>query len=66
MTIGERWEQGIPHDPRSEKIARGIAEIDFEECGDYFGWKFGGDGDNGETLMYLLDVLFERLDNITK
>ncbi len=62
MTINERWEQGVPHDPRSEAIARGIAEIDFNECGDSFGFKFGGDGDNGETLMYLLDVYFERLD----
>jgi hypothetical protein len=27
---------------------------------DYFGWKCGGDGDNGETLMYELDILFEE------
>lgn len=64
MTIGERWEKGIPHDPRSEEIARGIAQIDFEECDDSFDFKFGGDGDNGETLMYLLDVYFERKDKL--
>lgn len=62
LTIGQRWEQGVEHDPRSEKIARGIAAIDFAECDDSFNFKFGGDGDNGETLMYLLDVYFERQD----
>jgi hypothetical protein len=61
-TIVQRWEEGVPHDPRSIKIANGIAEIDFNECSDSFGFKFGGDGDNGETLMYLLDVYFERED----
>lgn len=60
--INKRWEQGVPHDPRSEAIAKGIAEIDYAENGDTFGWKFGGDGDNGEELMYLLDVYFEDLD----
>jgi hypothetical protein len=62
LTITERWERGIPHDPRSIKIAKGIADIDFNECSDSFCWKFGGDGDNGETLLYLLDVYFERED----
>ncbi len=62
MSINQRWEQGVEHDPRSEKIARGIARIDFEQCGDSFDFKFGGDGDNGETLMYLLDVYFEEQD----
>jgi hypothetical protein len=58
----DRWTQGIPHDVRSLKIAKGIAEIDYNECSDSFCWKFGGDGDNGETLLYLLDVYFERED----
>ena len=61
-TVNERWEQAIPHDARSEKIARSIFAIDLEQCSDSFGWKCGGDGDNGETLMYLLDVHFERED----
>ncbi len=60
--INTRWELGIPHDPRSIAIYTGIAKIDVEECGDTFGFKSGGDGDNGETLMYLLDVYFEDLD----
>lgn len=63
LTITERWEQGVPHDPRSEAIYTGIAKIDFEECSDSFCFKSGGDGDNGEMLMYLLDVYFEREDD---
>jgi hypothetical protein len=58
LTIGELWEQGVPHHPLSETIARSIAEIDMEQGDDYFCFKFGGDGDNGEHLMYLLDVYF--------
>ena len=61
LTIDERWEQGIEHDPRSEKLYREIADIDYKN-GDSMGFKSGGDGDNGETLMYLFDVHFERLD----
>jgi hypothetical protein len=60
LTIGERWEQGIPHDPRSIRLYQSIAKIDWEQCSDSFGFKSGGDGDNGETLMYLLDVHFAQ------
>ena len=60
-TINERWEQGIPHDQRSEALARRLAKIDMAN-GDFFCWKFGGDGDNGEELLYLLDIYFEELD----
>ena len=58
----DRWAQGIPHDPRSEKLFKEIAKIDFEHFSDSFCWKYGGDGDNGETLMYILDVYFEQED----
>lgn len=58
----KRWEKGIAHDPRSVKIARALGEIDLHGFDDHFGWKFGGDGDNGESLMYELDVYFELLD----
>ena len=60
--ITTRWEQGIEHDERSIAIYKGIAKIDFEEGSDFFCFKSGGDGDNGEELMYLLDVYFEDLD----
>ncbi len=59
-TFKERYERGIPHDPRSIELYRSIAKIDFEEGSDYFCFKSGGDGDNGEHLMYLLDTHFAR------
>ncbi len=62
-TLGlDRWGKGIPHDPRSEEIGRALGEIDVDVFGDYFQWNFGGDGDNGETLLYQLDIYFELLD----
>jgi len=42
-----------------------IMALDFELTNDYFNWKVGGDGDNGETLMYLLDMFFEMKDKKT-
>lgn len=58
IPIDERWESGIPHDPFSKKMMEFIADYDFHECSDFFCWKIGGDGDNGEQLMYLLDEYF--------
>jgi hypothetical protein len=60
--ITTRWERGIPHHPRSTHIVRQLAAIDFAYGGDFFCFKIGGDGDNGEHLMYLLDILFECED----
>ena len=57
-----RWEEGIKHHPKSERIMSFLKEHDFNDYGDYFCWKTGGDGDNGESLMYQLDALFEMLD----
>lgn len=65
LSVERRWEQGIPHDPRSEALYKSIAELDFE-YGDIFCFKSGGDGDNGEHLMYLLDIYFEREDGRAK
>ena len=41
---------------------REIAALDWLYCSDSFGFKFGGDGDNGEHLIYLLDILFDLQD----
>ena len=60
--FNRRWEDGVPHDPRSVEIYKSIADLDFRLQNDYFGWNSGGDGDNGETLMYLLDEHFQRKD----
>lgn len=60
--INKRWEEGIDHHPKSEALMERLMEIDFKYCDDYFCWKKGGDGDNGETLMYELDIIFEEDD----
>lgn len=60
MNVDERWEQGIEHDPRSIALAKAIEKLDFEN-GDFFCFKFGGDGDNGEQLLYLLDIYFDEM-----
>lgn len=39
-----------------------LAHVDFEFFDDAFCWKVGGDGDNGESLMYELDLLMELYD----
>jgi hypothetical protein len=62
LTKKNRWEDGIDHHPMSERLMRFLAKHDFEDYGDYFCWKLGGDGDNGEALMYQMDAFFEMLD----
>lgn len=46
------------HHPKSKEIYTFIAELDFRHGGDAFCFKSGGDGDNGEHLMNLLDCYF--------
>jgi len=60
--INKRWEQGIPHHPYSEAAIQGMADVDFKYAGDSLCIKYGGDGDNGEHMMYLLDIYFECLE----
>ena len=60
---GQRWEEGIAHDPRSVAIYEFIAALDYEQNGDSFCFKSGGDGDNGEMLMYLLDCWFDSTNS---
>jgi hypothetical protein len=57
-----RWEEGIPHHPMSKRLMSFLKDYDSTDCGDHFCWKTGGDGDNGECLMYEMDVFFEMLD----
>jgi len=54
-----RWEDGIEHHPMSLRLMAFLKEHNFNDYGDYFGWKSGGDGDNGETLMFEMDAFFE-------
>lgn len=57
--ITKRWENGTPHHPKSISLYKNIAKLDEKIGGDFLDLKSGGDGDNGEHLMYLLDVLHE-------
>ena len=58
--INQRWASGTPHHPKSEEIMRRIDQLDWALLNGYFDFKTGGDGDNGEQLMYLLDIFFEE------
>ena len=60
--INKRWEEGFDHHPRSLELLKKIQDVDFIWNNDYFQWKYGGDGDNGEFLMYVLDIIFEEQD----
>jgi len=61
--INKRWETGIQHHPKSIELFKALSKIDFEHGSDYFCWKSGGDGDNGEHFMYELDIYFEMQDS---
>lgn len=60
--IGDRWSNGVPHHPKSIELMKHLESIDFNIFSDHFCWKTGGDGDNGETLMYQMDAYFEAKD----
>jgi len=62
LTDKNRWEEGIEHHPMSERIVRFLVKHDYYDYNDHFCWKVGGDGDNGELLMYQMDAFFEMLD----
>ncbi len=62
LTDKNRWEDGIEHHPMSVRVVRFLMEHDFHDYGDHFCWKFGGDGDNGETLAFQMDAFFEMLE----
>ena len=53
LTPEERWERGADHHPESEKIGKFFRKNDPHGI-----WEFGGDGDNGEDMLYLLDCYF--------
>jgi len=62
----DRWEQGIDHDERSQELYGFLAEYDSKFAGDSMDLSSGGDGDNGEALMYLLDEYFAAIDSNQK
>lgn len=56
--INERWEKGMDHHPMSKQFRDLVGDIEKEHGGDLM-LDFGGDGDNGEDVLYLLDIMFE-------
>lgn len=60
----QRWEKGIPHHPKSVVLMEFLSAVDFHAYDDYFCWKTGGDGDNGESLMYEMDAFFENEEQL--
>ncbi len=60
--INKRWEQGMDHHPESIKTVKALGELDFYLGNDNLCVKTGGDGDNGEHMMFLLDIYFEAKD----
>lgn len=61
-TAEERWEDGDEHDPRSVVLGKKLRNIDEKYCEGSLDLSFGGDGDNGENLLYVLDIYFELED----
>ena len=62
LTSIDRWGEGIDHHPMSVRLMEFLSIHDYEDYDDYFCWKMGGDGDNGETLMYQMDEFFEIME----
>ena len=63
LTDLNRWEDGIEHHLMSQRMMEFLIEHDYNDYDDHFCWKKGGDGDNGEALMYQMDAFFEMLNN---
>ena len=60
--VNKRWEDGIDHHPKSHEVFELVKDGDWLFNDDRFCWKQGGDGDNGEDVMYSLDIMFELKD----
>jgi hypothetical protein len=58
-----RWEDGIDHHPKALELMAHMQKVDLEE-GLPFDLSTGGDGDNGETLLYLMDSYFEARGDV--
>ena len=62
LTSKDRWDLGIKHHPKSIRLMEFLSEHDAKDYHMHFDWKYGGDGDNGEALMFQMDAFFELLD----
>ena len=66
LTTADRQSRGIAHHPESVRLFKFIQLHDAEEYLNHFDWRDGGDGDNGEQLMYQMDAYFELRDQEKK
>lgn len=64
LTNIDRWGTGCDHHPMSIRLMDFLIDHDYKDYSDYFSWEKGGDGDNGETLMFQMDAFFEMLDKV--
>ena len=62
IPVEKRWEDGVDHDSRSKELYKFMEAYDFKFNGDSLDLSSGGDGDIGETLMYLMDEYFAAKD----
>lgn len=62
IPTGTRWEEGIEHDPRTIDLFQFMQQYDHEFAGGQLDLQSGGDGDLGESLMYLMDEYFAAVD----
>lgn len=64
--LDSRKNQGLKHHPKSIHLYHRLAHLDNRLNNDSFDLKSGGDGDNGEDLMHLLDIYFEEIEQLEK
>ncbi len=57
-SAGERWELGEDQSQEALIVAQAISRADSLDGG-FLDFEFGGDGDNGEVLIYIIDMLIE-------
>lgn len=59
--IATRWSEDMDHHPESIKLMEELKAVD--KLNDYAAGEMtdtGGDGDLGELLMFLMDIVFEQ------
>lgn len=63
--LTQRWSSGTSHHPNSIELVEHISALDWAFNSGSFDFRTGGDGGNGEQLLYLLGLFFEREDHLT-
>lgn len=63
LNIASQNEVRESHHPKAKELMAFLKDIDFHDFNDYFCWKTGGDGDNGEVLLKQLDTFFATKDH---